>query len=111
MPQSRFEVVLTYGAEQDLEAICDFIAEFDSIENAQHVLDRLLEVTNSLAEFPDRGSYPRELLALGVKDFRQTFFKPYRVIYRVVDGRVNVVMIVDGRRDLETLLAHRLLGA
>jgi toxin ParE1/3/4 len=37
------------------------------------------------------------------------FFKPYRLIYRVVDARVIVYLIVDGRRDMQSLLARRLL--
>ena len=59
--------------------------------------------------FPERGSHPKELLRLGIRDYRQTYFKPYRVIYRVVGQRVYVYLIVDGRRDLQTLLARRLL--
>ncbi|KAA0232133.1 type II toxin-antitoxin system RelE/ParE family toxin, partial [bacterium] len=27
----RYEVLLTQGAEQDLESICDYIAEFDCV--------------------------------------------------------------------------------
>ena len=36
---SKFEVLLTEGAEQDLESIHDYIAEFDCVANANHVLD------------------------------------------------------------------------
>lgn len=108
---TRYEVVLTQGAEQDLEAIHDYISEFDSVANANHVLDRLMEVVEGLARFPERGSYPKELVALGIKDYRQTAFKPYRVIYRVLGGRVVIYLIVDGRRDMQSLLARRLLGA
>jgi hypothetical protein len=43
-----------------------------------------LEVVESLFVFPERGTYRKELLALGIRDFRQTAFKPYRVIYRVI---------------------------
>lgn len=34
---TRYEVLLTEGAEQDLEALYDYIAEFDSVANANHV--------------------------------------------------------------------------
>jgi len=108
---TRYEVLLTQGAEQDLESIHDHNSEFDSVTNANHVLDRLMEVVEGLAQFPERGSYPKELVSLGIKDYRQTAFKPYRVIYRVVGGRVVIYLIVDGRRDLQSLLARRLLGA
>jgi len=108
---TRYEVLLTQGAEQDLESIHDYISEFYSVANANHLLDRLMEVVVGLGQFPERGSYPRELVALGIKDYRQTAFKPYRVIYRVLGSTVVIYLIVDGRRDMQSVLARRLLGA
>jgi toxin ParE1/3/4 len=105
-----FEVSLTEDAARDLEEIFDYIAEHDDPSKAGYVLDRIEEVVERLATFPDRGSHPKELLALGIRDYRQTFFKPYRVIYRVVEQRVYIYLIADGRRDMQTLLARRLLG-
>jgi toxin ParE1/3/4 len=46
---------------------------------------------------------------LGIRDYREVFFKPYRVIYRVMGDTVYVLLIVDGRRDMQTLLQRRLL--
>lgn len=107
---ARLEVLLTQGAEQDLEAIHDYIAEYDCLANANYVLDALMDVVESLSKFPERGSYPRELVGLGIKEYRQTFFKPYRVIYRVNGNQVIVYLIADGRRDMQSVLARRLLG-
>ena len=106
-----FEVLLTEGAEQDLEAIHDYIAEFDSVANANYVLDGLMDAVESLSSHPQRGRYPRELVSLGIKEYRQTFSKPYRVIYRTVGRQVIIYLIADGRRDMQTILARRLLGA
>lgn len=105
----RFEVLLTEDAARDLEEIYDYVAERDGLSRASHVLDRIEQLVESLAEFPERGAHPKELLSLGIHDYRQTSFKPYRVIYRVVGKRVYVYLIVDGRRDMQTLLARRLL--
>lgn len=104
------EVLLTRGAERDLEAIYDYIAGSDCVTNANHVLDRLMKVAESLSRFPERGSYPKELLALGIKEYRQTSFKPYRMIYRITGDRVIILLIADGRRDMQSVLARRLLG-
>jgi toxin ParE1/3/4 len=109
--RTRYEVLLTQGAEHDLEALHDYICDFDSVANANHVLDRLMQLVQGLAQFPERGSYPKELVALGIKDYRQTAFKPYRVIYRVLGSQVVIYLIVDGRRDMQSVLARRLLGA
>jgi toxin ParE1/3/4 len=105
----RFEVFVTEGAERDLEAIHQYIMGSGSREEADHVLDRLMEVAESLAAMPERGSHPREIQALGILEYRQAFFKPYRVIYQVLGKRVVIGLIVDGRRDLQTLLENRLL--
>lgn len=108
---ARFEVLLTDGAAQDLEAIHDYITEFDCVANANYVLDALMNAVESLSQLPERGSYPQELIRLGIKEYRQTFFKPYRMIYRVTGSRVIIYLIADGRRDIQSVLARRLLGA
>ncbi len=108
---AKFEVLLTEGAGQDMEAIHDYVAEFGCVANANYVLDELMDVVESLSKFPERGSYPKELVGLGIKEYRQTFFKPYRVIYRVTGSQVIIYLIADGHRDMQTVLARRLLGA
>ena len=108
---TQYEVLLTQGAEPDLESIHDYISEIDSVASANHVLERLMEAVEGLAQLPERGTYPKELVALGIKDYRQTAFKPYRVIYRVLGSQVVIYLIVDGRRDMQSVLARRLLGA
>lgn len=108
---ANYEVLLTQGAEQDLESIHDYISEFDCVANANAVLDALMDVVDGLSRFPERGSQPKELAGLGIKEFRQTFFKPYRAIYRIAGDQVIIHLIADGRRDMQSILARRLLAA
>lgn len=104
-------VRLTRDAARDLTDLHGYIASHDSPLKADRVLDRLVVLARSLALTPQRGSHPPELLALGIRDYRQVFFKPYRVIYLLAGKTVNILLIADGRRDMETLLSQRLLGA
>lgn len=106
----KYEVLLTAGAEKDLEALYDYVAEYDSPASADRLLVQLLKISESLSYFPERGAYPRELSIIGMREYRQLFFKPYRVIYRVMGERVFVYLIVDGRRDMQALLSRRLLA-
>ena len=105
-----FQVVITEDAEKDLEGIVSYIAKYDSPRAAQHILGRILEIADSLSAAPTRGTLPKELRGLGDQDFRQIFFKPYRLIYRLVAGQVVIYVIADGRRNMQSLLARRLLG-
>jgi toxin ParE1/3/4 len=106
-----YEVSLTKDAERDLEGIYYYIAERDSRASADHVLDRLVQATDALRSSPDRGSYVNELRSLGISEYRQIFFKPYRLIYRVHAQQGIVYVVADGRWDMGSLLARRLLGA
>lgn len=105
-----FQVVISEDAENDLEDMVTYIAKHDSPRAAQHVLGRILEIADSLMAEPTRGTTPKELRALGDQEYRQIFFKPYRLIYRVVGEQVVIYVISDGRRDMQSLLARRLLG-
>lgn len=106
-----YEVSLTKDAERDLEEIYVYIAEHDSRANADHVLDRLVNATEALTTSPDRGAYVNELRSLGISEYRQVCFKPYRLIYRIHSKQVIIYAITDGRRDMGSLLTRRLLGA
>ena len=104
-----YNVLLTDDAVHDLEDLYDYILDRDSPEKADHVLDKIEKAFNSLAELPDRGVYPKELSVLGIRDYREIFFKPYRIIYRTIGKSVYVLLITDGRRDMPALLSRRLL--
>jgi toxin ParE1/3/4 len=107
----RYEVLLTADAASDLEELCEYVAAHDAPVKAEYVLERIAKVLETLATFPERGSHPKELLALGIREYRQAFFKPYRLVYRVIGERAYVYLIADCRRDMQALLQRRLLGA
>ena len=106
-----FAVLLTNDAARDLEELYDYIALHDAPQKADYVLEQVDKAFSTLSEFPERGAYPKELVSLGIREYREIFFKPYRIIYRVIDKNIYVLLIVDGRRDMQTLLQRRLLDA
>ena len=106
-----FLVQLTDDAARDLEEICDYIDRHDTPGRADYVLEQIEKAFQSLSEYPQRGNYPKELLDIGIREYREIFFKPYRIIYQVMGNNVYVLVIVNGRRDMQTLLQRRLLQA
>jgi toxin ParE1/3/4 len=106
----RYYVAVTENASRDLDDIVDYIAQHDGPAKAAYVLDRISSVIERLSTLAETGPYPPELLGLGIREFREAFFKPYRLIYRVIGNTVYIDLIADGRRDMPSLLARRLLG-
>jgi len=104
-----YVVFLTDDAAHDLNELYDYIAMHDTPGKANYILEQIEKAFNSLSESPKRGVYPKELLELGIKEYREIFFKPYRIVYKILGDKVYVLLIVDGRRDMQALLQRRLL--
>ena len=105
------QVFLTDDAVQDLEGLYDYIEYHDAPEKADYVLGKIEKAFSSLSENPERGTYPKEILAVGLREYREIYFKPYRIIYQLIADHVYVMVIADGRRNIQTLLQRRLLQA
>lgn len=106
---ARYRVALTAGAELDLNSICAYLEQQRGPDAVDEWLDKFDEAIGSLETFPDRGSVPPELEALGIKDFRQKQFAPYRIVYRVMAANIFIMIVAHGSRDFQSLLQERLL--
>ena len=107
----KYEVRIDNVASGDLYAIYRYVAINDSPVKAEHLLDNIQKAITSLETMPARGSCPPELQRWGIFDFREVFFKPYRIIYEIKGKTVFIHAVLDGRRNCEDLLQQRLLGA
>ena len=105
----KFTVTLSETSEFDIFAIHDYIALHDTRESADRLLDGISQAVFSLTQIPQRGHYPPELDRIGNRDFREIHFKPYRIIYSIRENEVIIHCVLDGRRDMQTLLQQRLL--
>ena len=95
MPALRF----TRRARRDLDEILDYVADHDYLA-AVRLLARLEAKCRLLARYPQAGRVRRELRA-GVRSFP---VKPYVVYYAAERGRVTVLRILHGARDVATLI-------
>ncbi len=105
----RYPVIWAPAAQGDLHDIVLYIAERDPI-NADKVAARLQAKAETLAVMPERGRRIPELVRLGIQDFREVIERPWRICYIIMDRRVEVLAVLDGRRELEPVLMSRFLG-
>ncbi len=105
----KFKVHFISDAEDDLFEIYKFIYQNDSEEAAEKLYNKLYQECLTLQVIPGRGRIPPELKLLEIDNYAEILCKPYRIIYQVIEDNVFVHCILDGRRDLQTLLQERLL--
>lgn len=105
----RYRIVLIVAAKSDLREIFRYVELHDSSERADSLLDGIEQAITSLTVMPERGHHPPELERIGIREFREIHFKPYRIVYSTIEQEVVMQCVLDGRRDMQTLLQQRLL--
>ena len=55
------------------------------------------------------GNYPPELERINLYNFREIHSNPYRIIYEVMDKIIYIHCILDGRRDVVSILQERVI--
>ena len=104
-----FKIVWSEVAIADLDSVLDYITREDCAESAERVYGKIALKVNSLTHSPNRCRVVPELREIGVTEFRENLWGPYRICFRIYRQTVVLVAIVDGRRNLEELLVERSL--
>ena len=105
----NFKVNIISDAEEDILDIYYYVLINDSEEKADYILCKIEEKCLSLKKYPNRGHTPPELERVGIYQYKEIHFKPYRIIYEITESIVYIYCILDGRRSLQELLENRLL--
>ena len=103
-----YRVVYSRQVRADLRDIYRFIEDREGNEIADRTLAGLEACTQGLDRFPLRGHRVPEILLMG-HDYHEVHCGPYRIIYQVDGKDVRVLLAADGRRDIRSLLAKRIL--
>lgn len=92
--------VLTLPAREDLAEIWDYVAEQSSFDRADYVLETVRQAMSKIAETPHLG-HPRTDLADETLRVHRAF--SYLVIYRPETVPLQIVRIIHGARDIQTI--------
>ena len=105
----NYKLLIDPLAKKDIIEIYNYVASSDSTDKANRLLDNLETTYQKLEKLPERGHIPEELRGTGIKRFLEIHYKPYRIIYEIIDSTVYVHCVLDGRRNMQELLSSRLL--
>lgn len=102
-------VVILDSAEQDLKELRSYVVKNFSQDTWLKTYGKLKESIRNLATFPLLGAVPPELETLNLSQYRQIVSGMNRIIYEPRADAVYIYLIVDSRRDLQSLLMQRLM--
>jgi len=104
----NYQVVWTNNAKYDLENIIEYI-KIDSVSNAKKIFSEIKDKCNNLYYFPMKCRIVPELQQIGIVKYRELIYKRWRVIYKIDNKKVYILIVVDTSRNVEDLLFQRLL--
>jgi addiction module RelE/StbE family toxin len=104
----KYTVNITQNAENDLTEIIEYISQ-NNPQEALKILEKMQTKIRTLDHFPYRGGYVPELLEKSIKDYRQLLETPWKIIYKVENEQVNILTVIDSRRNLQDILVKRLI--
>ena len=91
------EIAWTERARRDLQDIVEYISR-DSKAYAQSFSLRLRNAIGRLSSFAESGRLIPEDPERGI---REVLVENYRILYRVAEGRVIILTVVHGARNIE----------
>ena len=93
------QVQWTPHSIEDLHAIYDYIAQ-DSTANALQMIDRLTSREDQIIAFPQSG---RKVPEVDRDDVRELIENPYRIIYRILPERIDILTVMHGSQILREI--------
>jgi toxin ParE1/3/4 len=94
------------AASLDLIEIVEFIKR-DRPDAARKLGHSFLTEASRLRRNPHQGKVVPELLEKGIADYRQLVISVYRLIYVTRSEFIDIVAVVDSRRDVQALIFQR----
>jgi len=96
-------------AEKDLFEIYEYIKKSDKQLIPLGIITKKKRPVFKIRKFLKQEHIPPEVERIGVLDYREIHVKVYRIIYQVFGSDVYIHCILDGRRDIQTILQQRIL--
>ena len=104
----EFKIKWASPARDDINEIIDYIAKTNEIF-AVKVLDKIEEKVEKLKTFPTFYRIVPELEKYGYYIYREIIVDYWRIIYKIENNLVYIMLVIDGRRNIEDIILKIIL--
>jgi len=105
---NKYKVFWARSAEDDLISIIEFIHSKNP-QPAKNNLKKIKTKVSNFSNFPNRGRIVPEFKAEEILQYRELVISPWRIIYRISELNVYVLLVIDSRQNVEDILLQRLV--
>lgn len=104
-----FKIVWSLDANNELLEIVSFQKEKYGRKKALEIYESLHGKVLVTKQQPEVGRVVPELAVIGLNTIRELIQSPWRILYTVNGERIEILSVVDGRRNFEEILYRKVL--
>ncbi|GAB6091439.1 type II toxin-antitoxin system RelE/ParE family toxin [Spirochaeta dissipatitropha] len=105
----KHKIIYSLDARDDILEIVSWQQEKHGPDKAYSVYKKLKEKIDALLQFPETGRVVPELMSIGVNEIRELIEYPWRIFYKLNDKTLQIISIIDGRRDVQEILYKKII--
>jgi toxin ParE1/3/4 len=100
----------SFSAEKDLLDIAGYVSS-DSFQRALRIIMKIQSETEKLRDLPEKGRIVPEFEIQAINIFRELILPPWRIVYSFSNESINILAVLDSRRNLEDLILKKVVRA
>ena len=105
----KHKIVWSEDAGDELADIISFIKYNTGKITAEKIYSKIMNEVNRVSENPAGRRLAPLLRGFGINNIHQLNINPWIVYYKVENNRMEIISIIDGRRNLEEILYKKIM--
>jgi len=105
----KHKVIWSKDAGDELIEIISFIKYNTGKITAEKIYTKIIDKVNQVSENPEGRRIAPLLREFGITYIHQINVSPWVIFYKVEDKKMEIISIIDGRRNLEEILYKKIM--
>ncbi len=105
-----YKIIWSEDASLDLVDIISYIKMHSGKKIAKGIYTRIKRKVDNIIDFPKAGIIVPELYSIGITDIYQIIESPWKIYYKILENKILVLSVIDGRRNLEEILYKKIIS-
>jgi len=105
----KHEIIWSKDAGDELADIISYIKENTGRITAEKIYTKIISKIKQASENPEGRRIAPLLREFGITYIHQLNINPWIVFYKAADDRMEIISIIDGRRNLEEILYKKII--
>ncbi|MDR1804583.1 MAG: type II toxin-antitoxin system RelE/ParE family toxin [Treponema sp.] len=105
----KHEIIWSKDAGDELAEIISYIKYNTGKMTAEKIYKKIINKVNQISENPEGRRIAPLLKEFGINYIHQLNVSPWIIFYKVVNKKMEIISIIDGRRNLEEILYRKMM--